>query len=43
MRLNIFGDKAWFDPLCSAIIVLTTAYSGLEYFIKNADVFREAD
>ena len=43
MLLNIFGDKAWFDPLCSAIIVLTTAYSGLEYFIKNADVFREAD
>ena len=43
MLLNIFGDKPWFDPLCSAIIVLTTAYSGMEYFVKNADVFREAD
>ena len=29
--------------LCNAVIVLTTAYSGIEYFIKNADVFREPD
>ena len=28
---------------CNAVIVLTTAYSGIEYFIKNADVFREPD
>lgn len=38
-----FGAYAWFDPLCNAVIVLTTAYSGIEYFIKNADVFREPD
>ena len=43
MRLNVFGAYAWFDPLCNAVIVLTTAYSGIEYFIKNADVFREPD
>ena len=43
MLLDIFGKYAWFDPLCSAVIVLTTAYSGIEYFIKNADVFREPD
>ena len=31
------------DRICTAVIVLTTAYSGIEYFIKNADVFREPD
>ena len=41
--INVFGAYAWFDPLCNAVIVLTTAYSGIEYFIKNADVFREPD
>ena len=43
MLLNVFGAYAWFDPMCNAVIVLTTAYSGIEYFIKNADVFREPD
>lgn len=43
MLLNIFGEFAWFDPLCSAVIVLTTAYSGVQYFIVNADVFRDAE
>ena len=43
MLLNVFGAYAWFDPLCNAVIVLTTAFSGIEYFIKNADVFREPD
>ena len=43
MLLNVFGAYAWFDPLCNAVIVLTTAYSGIEYFIKNVDVFREPD
>lgn len=40
MLLNVFGAYAWFDPLCNAVIVLTTAYSGIEYFIKNADFRR---
>ena len=43
MLLNVFGGYAWFDPLCNTVIVLTTAYSGLEYLAKNADVFREPD
>ena len=43
MLLNVFSAYAWFDPLCNAVIVLTTAYSGIEYFIKNIDVFREPD
>jgi CDP-diacylglycerol--glycerol-3-phosphate 3-phosphatidyltransferase len=28
------------DGLCVAVIVLTTVYSGIEYFWKNADVIR---
>lgn len=30
------------DLVCSLIILLTTAYSGVEYFMKNKDVFRSA-
>lgn len=28
------------NTLCWVVILLTTVYSGLEYFIKNADVFK---
>ena len=31
---------AWLDLLCQAIILLTTVWSGVEYFLKNKDVFR---
>ena len=31
------------DWVCVAIIVLTTLYSGIEYFIKNKDVINWAD
>ena len=30
------------DQICTAVIVLTTIYSGVEYFMKNADVRSEA-
>ena len=30
------------DQICTAVIVLTTIYSGVEYFMKNADVLAEA-
>ena len=30
------------DQICTAVIVLTTIYSGVEYFMKNADVLTEA-
>ncbi len=30
------------DVVCVAVIVLTTAYSGLEYFVKNRDTFSGA-
>lgn len=32
----------WLNILCQAVILLTTVYSGLEYLIKNRDVFRTA-
>ena len=33
----------WTDLLCSALILITTVYSGIEYFIKNKDVFQDID
>ena len=40
MMLNI---PAWLNTLCVVVIVATTVYSGIEYFIKNKDVFKNAD
>ena len=28
----------WVNPVCVAVIVVTTVYSGIEYFVKNKDV-----
>lgn len=39
--LIIFGIPHWLNLLCQAVILVTTVYSGAEYFVKNADVFRE--
>jgi CDP-diacylglycerol--glycerol-3-phosphate 3-phosphatidyltransferase len=33
----------WLNLLVSAVILITTVYSGLEYFIKNKDVFADTD
>ncbi len=30
---------AWLDVLSQAVILVTTVYSGVEYFVKNRDVF----
>ena len=30
------------NQICTAVIVLTTIYSGVEYFMKNADILDEA-
>ena len=32
----------WVNLICIAIIIGTTVYSGVEYFIKNAGVFKNA-
>ncbi len=40
MMLNI---PQWLNIVCIAVIVATTVYSGIEYFVKNAAVFKNAD
>ena len=32
----------WLTALCIAVIVLTTLWSGVEYFLKNRDVLKDA-
>ena len=31
------------DLVCTGLILVTTVYSGVEYFVKNRDVFRDID
>ena len=40
MMLNI---PEWLNTACVVVIVATTVYSGIEYFIKNKEVFQNAD
>ena len=40
--LILFGIPHWLNIVCQIIILVTTVYSGAEYFIKNADVFKAA-
>ena len=40
--LILFGIPHWLNIVCQIIILVTTVYSGAEYFIKNADVFKGA-
>ncbi len=39
--LMLFGIPSWLNLVCQGVILVTTVYSGAEYFIKNADVFKE--
>lgn len=47
--IMMVATESWFpfgravDILCQAVIVVTTVYSGVEYLLKNADVFREKE
>ncbi|MDR0861913.1 MAG: CDP-diacylglycerol--glycerol-3-phosphate 3-phosphatidyltransferase [Oscillospiraceae bacterium] len=36
------GLPAWGELICAALIVGTTVFSGIEYFIKNGDVLKGA-
>lgn len=35
--------KEVIPPVCSALIVISTLYSGAEYFVKNINVFKHCD
>lgn len=39
--LILFGIPHGLNIACQAVILVTTVYSGVEYFAKNADVFKE--
>lgn len=39
--LILFGIPHWLNLVCQGVILVTTVYSGVEYFVKNWDVFSE--
>ena len=41
--LLVFSQYPWMNIGISAVIVIVTVYSGAEYFVKNIDVFTDAD
>lgn len=36
--IMLLGLPQWVNAVCSAMILVTTAYSGIEYLVKNKDV-----
>ena len=36
--ITLLGLPQWVNAVCSAVILVTTAYSGIEYLVKNKDV-----
>ena len=36
--IMLLSIPAWLNTVCVAVIVVTTLYSGVEYFVKNRDV-----
>ena len=41
--LMLVFESNLLNVVCIAVIVATTVYSGIEYFAKNLDIFKEAD
>ena len=41
--LLVFPQYQWMNLGISAVILIVTVYSGAEYFVKNIDVFTDAD
>ena len=39
----VFTKYNWLNMLVSAVILITTVYSGVEYFWKNKDAFKDVD
>ncbi len=39
--LMLLPINVWINNICVAVIVLTTIYSGVEYFMKNLDILSE--